>query len=100
MRPGPPITRFTRSAVARRSGIPADAVRPLAEGSLPDTLDDDEKVAYRFTQQLSTSHRVDDIIFAEARKLFGERGITDIVLLAGTYYTVCGLLNAFNVPAP
>ncbi len=21
-------------------------------------------------------------------------------LLAGTYYTVCGLLNAFDVPAP
>jgi 4-carboxymuconolactone decarboxylase len=91
---------YAHSAVARRSGIPADAVRRLAKGGLPDALGDDEKVAYRFTQQLSTSHRVDDSTFGEARKLFGERGITDIVLLAGTYYTVCGLLNAFNVPAP
>ena len=91
---------YAHSAVARRSGIPADAVRRLAAGDLPDTLGDDEKVAYRFTQQLSTSHRVDDSTFGEARKLFDERGITDIVLLAGTYYTVCGLLNAFNVPAP
>jgi 4-carboxymuconolactone decarboxylase len=91
---------YAHSAVAHRSGIPADAVRRLAEGSLPDTLGDDEKVAYRFTRQLSTSHHVDDFTFGEARKLFGERGITDIVVLAGTYYTVCGLLNAFNVPAP
>ena len=91
---------YAHSAVARRSGIPADVVRRLAEGGLPDALGDDEKVAYRFTQQLSTSHGVDDSTFNEARKLFGERGITDIVLLAGTYYTVCGLLNAFNVPAP
>jgi 4-carboxymuconolactone decarboxylase len=91
---------YAHSAVARRCGIPADAVRRLAEGELPDTLGDEEKVAYRFTLQLSRSHRVDDSTFAEARKLFGERGITDIVVLAGAYYTVCGLLNAFNVPAP
>jgi hypothetical protein len=26
--------------------------------------------------------------------------IVDIVILARTYYTVCGLLNAFEVPAP
>jgi 4-carboxymuconolactone decarboxylase len=91
---------YAHSAVARRCGIPADAVRHLAEGGLPDTLGDDEKAAYRFALQLSRSYRVDDSTFAEARKLFGERGITDIVVLAGTYYTVCGLLNAFNVPAP
>jgi 4-carboxymuconolactone decarboxylase len=91
---------YAHSAVARRSGIPEDAVRRLVEGGLPDALGDDEKVAHRFTRQLSTSHRVDDFTFVEARKMFGERGITDIVLLAGTYYTVCGLLNAFNVPAP
>jgi 4-carboxymuconolactone decarboxylase len=91
---------YAHSAVARQCGIPDEAVRRLATGILPDTLGDDEKVAYRFTRQLSTSHRVDDATFAEARKIFGDRGITDVIVLAGTYYTVCGLLNAFDVPAP
>jgi 4-carboxymuconolactone decarboxylase len=91
---------YAHSAVARQCGIPDDAVRRLATGTLPDTLGDDEKVVYRFTRQLSTSHRVDDATFAEARKIFGDRGITDAIVLAGTYYTVCGLLNAFDVPAP
>lgn len=91
---------YAHSAVARHSGIPDDAVRRLAAGTLPDALGEDEKVAYRFTQQLSTSHRVDDTTFLEARKAFGDRGITDMIVLAGTYYTVCGLLNAFEVPAP
>lgn len=91
---------YAHSAVARHCGIPDDAVRRLAAGDLPDTLGDDEKIAYRFTQQLSTSHRVDDATFTEARKAFGDRGITDMLVLAGTYYTVCGLLNAFDVPAP
>ncbi len=91
---------YAHSAVARQCGIPDDVVRRLATGTLPDTLRDDEKVAYRFTQQLSTSHRVDDATFIEARNAFGDRGIGEMVILAGTYYTVCGLLNAFDVPAP
>jgi 4-carboxymuconolactone decarboxylase len=91
---------YAHSAVARHCGIPDETVRSLTTGVLPDTLNDEEKVAYRFAQQLSTSHRVDDATFAEARKAFGERGITDMIVLAGTYYTVCGLLNAFEVPAP
>jgi 4-carboxymuconolactone decarboxylase len=91
---------YAHSAVARQCGIADDAVRSLAAGTLPHTLDDDEKVAYRFAGQLSTSHRVDDATFSEARKTFGDRGIVDMIVLAGTYYTVCGLLNAFEVPAP
>jgi 4-carboxymuconolactone decarboxylase len=91
---------YAHSAVARHYGIPDDAVRSLAAGTLPDTLGDDEKVAYRFAQQLSTSHLVEDATFAEARKEFGDRGIADRIVLAGTYYTVCGLLNAFEVPTP
>jgi len=91
---------YAHSAVARHSGIPDDAVRRLAAGSLPDTLSDEEKVAYRFAQKLSTTHRIDDSTFNQARKAFGDSGIVDIIILAGTYYTVCGLLNAFEVPAP
>jgi 4-carboxymuconolactone decarboxylase len=91
---------YAHSAVAGHCGIPDDAVRSLAAGTLPDTLGDEEKVAYRFAWQLSTSHRVDDATFSEARKTFGDRGIVDLIVLAGTYYTVCGLLNAFEVPAP
>jgi len=91
---------YAHSAVARHSGITDDAVRRLAAGTLPDTLSDEEKIAYRFARELSTSHRIDDSTFNQARKAFGDSGIVDIIILAGTYYTVCGLLNAFEVPAP
>jgi 4-carboxymuconolactone decarboxylase len=91
---------YAHSAVARYHGIPDDTVRSLAAGTAPDTLSDDEKLAYRFTRQLSTSHHVDDATFADTRKAFGDTGIVDMVLLAGAYHSVCGLLNAFEVPAP
>ena len=63
-------------------------------------MSDEEKLAYRFAQKLSRSHRIDDSTFVQARKAFGDSGIVDIIVLAGTYHTVCGLLNAFEVPAP
>ena len=91
---------YAHTAVARHCGIPDEAVRDLAAGTLPDSLGDDERVAYLFTHQLSTSHSVDDATFAHAREAFGDRGIADMILLAGTYHTVCGLLNAFKVPVP
>jgi 4-carboxymuconolactone decarboxylase len=91
---------YAHTAAARHCGIPDEADRDLAAGTVPDTLGDDEKIAYRFTHQLSTDHRVDDATFAQAREAFGNRGIADMILLAGTYHTVCGQLNAFNVPAP
>jgi 4-carboxymuconolactone decarboxylase len=91
---------YAHSAVARYRGIPDDTVRSLAAGTAPDTLSDDEKLAYRFTRQLSMSHHVDNATFADTRKAFGDRGIVDMVLLAGAYHSVCGLLNAFEVPAP
>jgi hypothetical protein len=43
--------------------------------------------------QLAASHHVDDSTFAETRKAFGNRGIVDVVLVAGAYHTVRGLLN-------
>jgi 4-carboxymuconolactone decarboxylase len=91
---------YAHSAVARHWGVPDDAIRGLAAGTLPVTLSDEEKLAYRFAQKLSRSHRIDDSTFVQARKAFGDSGIVDIIVLAGTYHTVCGLLNAFDVPAP
>jgi len=36
--------------------------------------------------------------FAQMRKAFGDKGIVEMVLLAGAYDIVCGLLNRFEVP--
>ena len=38
--------------------------------------------------------------FAQMRKAFGDRGIVEMVLVAGAYHTVRGLLNRFEVPPP
>jgi 4-carboxymuconolactone decarboxylase len=44
--------------------------------------------------------RVEQPVYDQARAVFGAHGIADMVFLIGAYQTVCGLLNAFEIPAP
>ena len=83
----------------RQTSLP-DRVRQVVILAVGAAWSSEYEVYAHSTRHLSTSHRVDDATFAQARKAFGERGITDMIILAGSYYTVCGLLNAFEVPAP
>ena len=91
---------YAHSAAARKAGISADAIRTLAAGGLPDDLSDEEKIAQRYARQLSAEHHVDAALYSEAEHAFGQRGLVEITYLTGIYHAVCGLLNAFEIPAP
>ena len=91
---------YAHLAVARKAGLSEDAARAVATGGLPDGLSDNEKIALRLTQQLSTNHRVDDSLYREAENSFGAKGLIDIAFLIGIYHSVCATLTMFAIPAP
>nr|GFD12194.1 hypothetical protein [Tanacetum cinerariifolium] len=72
----------------------------LAAGQKPASLSADEAVAYDFTHRLATTHQVDAQLYEQAIVTFGEKGVVDMIVLAGQYMTISGLLNTFAVPAP
>jgi 4-carboxymuconolactone decarboxylase len=76
------------------------AIRTLTTGGLPDDLSEQEKIAQRYARQLSAEHHVDAALYSAAEHAFGQRGLVEITYLTGIYHTVCGLLNAFEIPAP
>ena len=92
--------RYAHSAVAQKAGLPQDAIHALTQGQATDDLAPEEQVAQRFTKQLTAEHPVDDRLYEEAVSAFGVAGIVDLIFLAGCYYTVSSLLNAFRVPVP
>jgi hypothetical protein len=49
---------------------------------------------------LTAEHRVNGALFEEARQTFKERGVLDLIILAGCYDLVSSLLNAFEIPKP
>jgi 4-carboxymuconolactone decarboxylase len=95
-----PYELYAHSAVARHAGLSESVVADLVAGGLPDGLADVEKTAHGLAKALSTTHHVDDDLYYQAEQMFGAAGVFEIAVLAGIYHPVCGILNAFDIPAP
>jgi len=91
---------YAHLAVGRKAGLAEQTVQQLAAGHKPEGLSIEEDVAYDFTHRLTTTHQIDAALYDRALVTFGEKGIVDMISLAGQYMTISGLLNAFAVPAP
>jgi 4-carboxymuconolactone decarboxylase len=91
---------YAHLAVARKTGLSEETARAVATGGQPDDLSYDETIALRLTQQLSTSHRVDESLYQAAETAFGAKGLIDIAFLIGIYHSVCATLTMFAIPAP
>jgi 4-carboxymuconolactone decarboxylase len=91
---------YAHLALARKVGLSEDAAWAVATGELSDELSFDETLALRLTQQLSTSHRVDESLYQAAEDTFGAQGLIDIAFLIGIYHSVCATLTMFAIPAP
>src|SRR4029450_942155 len=91
---------YAHLALARKVGLSEDAARAVAIGELADELSFDEMLAMRLTQQLSTTHRVDESLYQAAEDTFGAQGLIDIAFLIGIYHSVCATLTMFAIPAP
>jgi 4-carboxymuconolactone decarboxylase len=95
-----PYELYAHSAVARHAGLSEAVIAELVAGSEPTALTDHQRTAHRLARALSTAHHVDGALYDPAAQQFGADGVFDITVLAGIYHTVCGILNAFAIPAP
>jgi 4-carboxymuconolactone decarboxylase len=91
---------YAHVAVGRQAGFDEATVQALAAGQKPAALTHDEGVAYDFVQRLTTTHQIDAELYEQAVVTLGEKGVVDLIYLAGHYMTISGLLNTFAVPAP
>ncbi len=91
---------YAHAAVSKTVGLPDAVIQALAAGQMPESLSEQERSAYEFVHQLAADHRVDPAAYARAKSAFGDKGLADIVILAGLYLMTCATLNAFEVPVP
>ena len=91
---------YAHTAVASAAGFDEATIQTLVAGQKPTTLAAEESVAYDFTHRLAATHQIDAELYEQAIVTFGEKGVVDIIFLAGQYMTISGLLNTFAVPAP
>ena len=80
-----------------RKTLPEDVVRDLAAGKKPNFKADDERVYYTFAMEVLENHFVSDKTFNEARKIFGERALVDLIGSVGYFSMLQMCLNSAEV---
>ena len=95
-----PYELYAHSAAARTVGLSPQQVETLTGGGMADQLSTREQCAWRLARQLTAERWIEQSLYDEAAGLFRTQGISDMLHLIGAYQTVCGLLSAFDMPAP
>ncbi len=91
---------YAHAALARQAGFSDETIRALENGELADGLAERERLAQRYTLELTSQHLIGATVYEEMERAFGKRGMVDIALLIGRYLTICTLLNCFDIPRP
>ncbi len=82
---------------ARAAGIPDDVISDLAANKTPTFKSDEERVYYTFAMQVLQNHFVSEKTFAEARSIFGEKGVVDLIGSIGYFSMLQICLNSAEV---
>jgi 4-carboxymuconolactone decarboxylase len=78
---------------ARAAGIADDVIKDLAAGKKPTFKADDERLYYTLAMEVLENHFVSQKTFDEARKIFGERALVDLIGSVGYYSMLQIVLN-------
>ncbi|WP_150303490.1 carboxymuconolactone decarboxylase family protein [Pseudomonas saliphila] len=83
--------------IARENGVQADIIEALRSGREPQFEDEQEKTVYLLTLSLYQQRRVPEPLYKQARALFGESALVELVGILGYYAMVAMTLNVFDV---
>ena len=85
------------AGLAIQAGIPKEAVDEILAGKVPESLPQNEQLVVRYVLEFVSSDSVSDATFAQMRKNFSERSITDITLLAAYYLAYGTMIKCLRV---
>jgi 4-carboxymuconolactone decarboxylase len=82
---------------ATKAGVTQSELDALNDGAFADTLSAAEKAAARYAQEFAGSGNVSDATFAELKRHYTDRQITDLTLLAGYFVALGSTISALRV---
>jgi len=91
---------YVHAPIALKHGISQDIIDAIAHGRRPTDMSEDMEVCYDLTIELHRNKRVADTTYARAVKLFGEKGVIDIVGINGYYTSLAMAMNTTRMPIP
>ena len=91
---------YAHEPMARQAGLPDHVIAAIKTGQMPVFDDAGDRLTYAVCHELLTQRHVNTATFTAAVELFGERGVAEIINVAGFYTMVCMSLNTFEVDLP
>jgi 4-carboxymuconolactone decarboxylase len=85
---------------ALRFGAPQEVIDTIKYDREPVGLSPEETLIIRLGRQLMREHKVDSELYAEAVRLFGEKGLVEMVTTMGDYVMVGLVLTTVNQQLP
>jgi len=83
---------------AVKAGLTQEELDSLeSAGTLAGTIDASEKAAIGYAREFAQGGKVTDNTFAELKRHFSDRQITDLTLLCGYFMALGATINAFRV---
>lgn len=86
--------------LARKAGIAAEAIEAMAEGRRPAPLAADEQAAYDLLEELFRTRGASQPTYARAVEAFGERGVVELLGVAGYFTALSMVMNVVHTPPP
>jgi len=91
---------YAHEPMARQAGLPVNVIASIKVGETPLFDDSGDQLTYGVCHELLTHRHVSDTTFEAAVAYFGERGVAEIINVAGFYTMVCMSLNTFDIDLP
>lgn len=89
---------FVHYPLALKAGVKREVLDALAEGRRPAGMAEDEEIAYEVCDELFRTRGVCETTYRRAIAKFGERGVIDMLGLAGYFSTVSMIMNVAHTP--
>ena len=83
---------------ARRAGLSNEAIASIRDRT-NSGLSEDQRDIVSFATQLATESRVDAATFERLKQRHGVKWLVELTIIAGHFGLICGINNAFEVPA-
>jgi 4-carboxymuconolactone decarboxylase len=85
---------------ARRAGLREEVIDLIRAKGDPTGLSDEERDVVTYVRQLMRTNRVDQAVFDRLKDRHGVQWLVELTAAANYYAFLCGVVNAFEVPAP
>lgn len=87
----------THEPLAIKAGVRRDLIESIRNRQTPRDMDERESTVFELTMQLLDKNRVQEKTFEDGVRLFGRKGMSELVSAIGFFVMVAAVLNVYEI---